>query len=86
MSLGITVTPSEIKAYSSALFSGAEITVRDKESQDVLKQIGFNSTIQRDPVFDFVPQKKSIHSVPKTIGMALRAGFLKDNVVHDTVR
>lgn len=86
LSLWITATPAELKPYTSSLFSWAEITVRDKESQDLLAQLGYKSTVQRDPVFDYIPQKKTTHGEKKTIGLALRAGFLEDSVVNDIVR
>lgn len=76
----------ELKTYVSSLFSGAEITVRDRESQEILTQLGYSSTIQGDPVFDFIPQKKHIQREKKTIGIALRVGFLDNSVVNDIVR
>lgn len=86
LSLGVTTTLDELRPYASALFSWAEITVRDQESQSLLHELGYESHTQRDPVFDFIPQKKIVHREKKTIGLALRAGFLDDSVVSDIVR
>lgn len=86
ISLGVTTTLDELRPYASSLFSWSEITVRDKDSQALLAQLGYSSAIQRDPVFDYVPQRKTIHGEKKTIGLALRAGFLDDSVVDEMIR
>lgn len=86
ISLGVTATIDELRTYASALFLWAEITVRDQEGQSLLHELGYQSRVQRDPVFDFVPYEKTHTSQQKAIGLALRAGFLDDSVVSDIVR
>jgi polysaccharide pyruvyl transferase WcaK-like protein len=76
----------ELTRYSNSLFSCVEITVRDSESQSIITELGYVSTLQKDPVFGYTPQRKNLNPEKKTIGLAFRAGFLDDTVVREIVQ
>lgn len=79
LSLWISADSHEIWNYMSGLFSQSTITVRDKKSQDIVWGLGYNAEILPDPVFTYAGEKWT----SKTIGIALRKGFLEQGVILD---
>ena len=96
LSLGISVPTEKLKNYSQTLFTHSQITVRDHESQKKITEVGFSATILPDPVLSFdwkgqINHKEHEETIEsennkKTIGIALRKGFLADEVILQTIR
>ncbi len=88
LSLGVSTKKEELKKYARGLFKGAIITVRDKESQKRIQEVGYSASIKKDPVFKYkfqnlkTPSEKNKH----IIGIALRSGFLSDILVKNIIQ
>ncbi len=86
--IGISASLQELQPFAWGLFQDAHITVRDKESQILLKQLGYSATMLPDPVFDYknAPQQSLKKTWMKIVGLALRSGFLSDASMESLVR
>ncbi len=83
LSVWITAHPKALKKFSSGLFKNSHITVRDIQSQETLKTIGYASKILPDPVTTF--QSKWTSPSKKMIGIALRKWYIKDSLIAEMI-
>lgn len=76
-SLGTSLTLKELKKWKG-LFSAPHttISVREPDTQRRLIALGFRPTLMPDPVFTL--DKPAIHKDGNRVGLALRAGMLRD--------
>ncbi len=86
LSLWVSTKNEELKKYAKGIFQHTNIIVRDKESQKRVLAAWYESTIQIDPVFSYVPQEKTTQKEWKTIGFALRSWFIPDEVIATTIK
>lgn len=87
LSLWISAKNEELKKYAHGLFHNTTIHVRDKESQKKVTEMWYTASIIYDPVFSYVPayvRKKKDQW--KAIWLALRKGFLSDEIVTKIIR
>lgn len=85
LSLGISISAPDLKDAAHMFFWNKTITVRDKESFDVVNELWYRSEILPDPALTYSPSWTNISS-SKTIGIALRKGFLPDETVLQIIK
>lgn len=83
LSLGISTSEQELKPYAEWIFEKSTITVRDKKSQETLKNLSIASAILPDPVLIYEGQKIENS---KIIGIALRKWFLGDETTKELIK
>ncbi len=84
LSLGISVKSEDLKDAAKMFFSWNTITLRDTASMDIATELGYSGKILPDPVYNYSPEILGTPS--KRIGIALRKGFLPDEVVTQMIK
>lgn len=85
LSLGISVKPSDLRNVSRMFFWNKTITVRDRESLEVVTELWYKCDILPDPVCTYIPEwVKEFQS--RTIGIALRKGFVPDETILQIIK
>lgn len=85
LSLGISVDIKKLKTYAGILFSGATITVRDRESLDTIQRLWYDWTLLPDPVFTY-ERKNTKPNNTKIIGIAFREGFISPDDLKQIIK
>jgi polysaccharide pyruvyl transferase WcaK-like protein len=88
LALWVSAKTEELKRYAEGIFKDTTIIVRDTESQKQVEALGYTCTVTSDPVFSYKNRKMEVNQKKEgvTIGIALRAWFVSDEIVTNTIR
>jgi len=88
LSLWISAKEEELRKYAKWIFENTTITVRDLESHKLLLSLWYKSTLKPDPVFTYQAKEnqQQKQKTEFTIGIALRAWFIPDEVLTTTIK